>query len=72
MLEVAKAVGLPLEDFHFRVETFGDGVLTSEAPPAGDFVAPGMPGMAELNQWREAATAEGSDIGQKAPCLIAL
>ena len=41
-MEVAKAVGLALEDFHFGVEALGDSVVSGEAPHGGDFVLPGV------------------------------
>ena len=53
---------MTLEDFHFGVEFFGDSVVAGEAPHSGDFFAPGMEHIAELDQWREPATTERADL----------
>jgi hypothetical protein len=53
VLEVAKAVGLALKDFHFGVETFGDSVVASEAPHGGNLTGPGGQSLAERDQWSE-------------------
>ena len=66
MVEVAKAIGLTLEDLHLGVKALGDSVVAGEGPHGGDFFAPGMQGIAELSQWREAATTEFGDVAQEA------
>jgi hypothetical protein len=55
VVEVSETVGLALQDFHFGVEAFGDAVVAGEAPHGGDLVLPGMKGVAQLNQLRQAA-----------------
>src|SRR5947209_19593116 len=35
--EVAKAIGLALQDFYFAMEAFSDAVIFAEAPHGGDF-----------------------------------
>ena len=50
------------------MEAFGDSVVAGEAPHAGDFLTPGMENIAELDQWREPATTECTDIGEEAAC----
>ena len=64
-MEVSEAEGLALEDLHFGVETFGDGVVSGEAPHAGDFFSPGMKSVAELNESFEAAGTQQGDISEK-------
>jgi hypothetical protein len=66
VVEVAKAVGLTLEDLHLGVKALRDSVVAGEAPHGGDFFAPGIQGIAELSEWREAATTERGDVAQEA------
>lgn len=40
VMEVSKAVGSALDEFHLPVEAFGDGVVFGEAPHGGDGFAP--------------------------------
>jgi hypothetical protein len=40
VLEVAEAVGLSTDEFHFVVKAFGDSVIAGEAPHSGDFFRP--------------------------------
>jgi hypothetical protein len=37
---------------------------------AGDFLSPGVQGIAELSQWRKPATTERGDIGKEAVCQL--
>jgi len=53
-LEVAKAVGLALQDFHFGVETFRNSVIAGETPHGGNLAGPGGQSLAEGDQWSEA------------------
>jgi len=53
------------------VKAFGDAVVAGEAPHAGDLLTTGMESIAELSQWREAATTERGDISQKAAGQLA-
>ena len=41
VLEVAKAVGLALQNFHFVVKPFDDSIITGESPHGGGFLGPG-------------------------------
>ena len=65
-MEVPKAVGLALEDFHFGVETFGDSIVTSEAPHGGNLAGPGLKGIAQRDQLRQPGLAELVDGTQQA------
>src|SRR5689334_2811877 len=47
VVEVAKTVGLSLEDFHFVVKAFGDPVVAGEAPHGSDVGNPGGECVAE-------------------------
>ena len=64
-MEVAKAVGLALEDFHFGVKALGDSVVSGEAPHGGDFVLPGVERVAELDERREAGGLQFRDRAQQ-------
>ena len=64
-MEVAEAVSLALEDLHFGVEAFGDAVVASEAPHGDDFLGPGLEGLAELDQLRQAGLAQVIDGAQQ-------
>ena len=65
IVEVSEAVSLALENFHFGVESFGDSVVSGEAPHAGDFVAPGKECLSQGDEWGETATTERSHIGEE-------
>jgi len=64
-LEVSKAVGLPLEEFHLGVETLGDSVVAREAPHGDDLLGPGGQGLAELNQGSQACLPKFVDGAQQ-------
>jgi len=48
------------------VKALRDAVVAGEAPHAGDFLPPGKQGIAELQQWREPATAERGHLAEEA------
>ena len=47
VVKVSEAVGAALDEFHFSVEAFGDGVGFTEAPHGGDGFGPGSEGPGE-------------------------
>jgi len=59
-LEVAEAIGLSLQDFHFGVEAFRDAVIPgeAEAPHSCDFIPPGVKCFAQLYERREPGVAK--------------
>src|SRR5262249_3074057 len=57
VLEFSEAVGRVLEDLHFSMEAFGDGIVACEAPHGGDLGGPGVERFAELRQLRQAGPA---------------
>lgn len=58
VIEVSKAVGAALDEFHFAVEAFGDAVVFGEAPHAGDGLLPVTQGIGEGDQRAKAAVGE--------------
>jgi hypothetical protein len=49
-LEVPKAIGLPVDELHLVVDSFGDAVVAGEAPHGNDFFRPGGERLAELDE----------------------
>jgi hypothetical protein len=66
VLKVSETICLPLQDFHFGVEAFGDSVVAGEAPHGRDFLARSVQSIAECHQWVEPATTERSHIPEEA------
>jgi len=58
ILEVAEAVGLPIDELHFVVEALGDAVAASEESHGGDLFGPERESVAELDQMDQAGLTQ--------------
>jgi len=64
-LEVSKAVGLPLEEFHLGVEPLGDSVVAREAPHGDDLLGSGGQSLSELDELSQARPSKFFDGAQQ-------
>jgi hypothetical protein len=65
VVEVAKAVGLSLQNLHLGVEAFGDSVIPREPPHRGDLLSPGVQRVAELNHLGQLLLSQQGDHPQQ-------
>ena len=65
-MEVSKAVGLRLKDFHLGMEALSNSVVAGEAPHTSDFISPSEQRLAQLHEWCEPAATERIDAVEEA------
>ena len=58
VVEISEAIGAGLDEFHFSVEAFGDGVVFGEAPHGDEGILPILEGFSQAHERVEGALEE--------------
>ena len=67
-MEVSKAVSTALDEFHFSMKAFGDGIIFGESPHGGKRFTPAMESFCEGDQGFEGACKEFINDLKKGAC----